>query len=98
MNRNLLYRVLLVLFILILLSFGVFVAFALAAHAGCTAHGCVPCLSLAKAQEILRQFSGIFLAAVGILLLLLLLHPTADAHAVAQRTSNLVRLKMRLNN
>ena len=98
MNIRLLYRVFLILFALVLVGVGVLVVFAMAGHVGCTGGDCVPCLSLAKTHEILRQSSGTLCAVLVTLAASILLQLIAGAFFRTQHTSNLVALKMRLNN
>jgi len=98
MNRRRFYRVLFVLLALAFLLVSISLAFALAAHAGCRGNDCVPCLSLAKAQEVLRQFGGGLAAVLGALALLVLLQLILAEYLGRRGAFNLVGLKMRLNN
>jgi len=98
MSQSQLYRVLLIVLALVFLCVSVFIIFALAAHADCTVATCVPCLSLAKIQEILRQFGGLSPALAGGLALLALLQFAVGERLRTEQLSNLVSLKTRLNN
>ena len=91
-------RVLAVLFAFILLSVSILLVFALAAHVGCTVNDCIPCLSHAKSQGIFRQLGGTSNAALSALTLLTILLFAAGEVLFKPNTSNLVALKMRLNN
>ena len=92
------YRMFLILLALMLLAVTLLLSFALVAHAGCTVNDCVPCLSLAKSQDVLRQSGGIAAAVVGALALLMLLQLAGGELLREQNACNLVLLKMRLNN
>ena len=98
MNLKKFHKMLLILSALVLLVVTVLLAFALAAHAGCTKNDCVPCLSLAKTQEVLRQSGGIAAVAAGVLALLALLQLAGGALRREKNACNLVFLKTRLNN
>jgi len=98
MNLRQFYRILLILLALALLAVTVLLTFAMAAHTGCTGQDCVPCLSLAKTQEVLRQSGGVFIAVAGVFSLLALLQLTGGELLRTQSACNLVRSKMRLNN
>ncbi|MCL2828268.1 MAG: hypothetical protein FWD99_05960 [Oscillospiraceae bacterium] len=98
MNRRQFYKALLLLFALVILCAGVLVIFASAIHAGCVAQSCVPCLSLAKLQESIRQFGGVLGFAAGLLTLLVFSRIAVEEWIRARCGSDLVGLKMRLNN
>ena len=98
MSRVWLYRIGLILLVLALLFVGLGPTFASAVHTNCCVQVCIPCLNLAKLQGAFRQFGGVFGAPMGLLAMLIFLLIALGEILPKQHVSNLVTLKMRLNN
>ena len=96
MNKKLLCKICLIL-VLVFLVVHLGVTFVSAVHTNCCVQACIPCLNLAKFQDLLRQFSGALLAPAGFLLLLFLLQALTEGFLSPQNIS-LVAQKARLNN
>ena len=98
MKRERQRRIGLILLVLVLLTVSICTTFAMAVHAGCCAAECAPCLNLAKLQGTLRQLDGALGALVGLLAMLTFLLIVLGELLCNGQASNLVALKMRLNN
>lgn len=98
MHKKTFLRSFLLVLALVFLLFSLVFAFALAEHAGCTSLNCVPCVQLAKAQNIFRQFLGIFVVSLGLIALLSRGQFWSSRLFCALTSANLIHLKVRLNN
>ncbi|MCL2425757.1 MAG: hypothetical protein FWD05_05420 [Oscillospiraceae bacterium] len=98
MNKKQIWRVLFIILaiVFIFITASIFVLFI--THNCCEPSICVPCLSMAKIQEVMRQFENTLVISAMALLTLLLFQFTFDDLVKTQRSANLVLMKMRLNN
>jgi len=98
MNIKQLYRVLSILLIIAFVCISFILMFVFIAHTCCMPSDCIPCLSLAKIQEIVRQYGITMIIFAGILTVLLFLQYTTVTFPKTYNTTNLVYMKARLNN
>ena len=92
------YRILFIILaiVFIFITASIFVLFI--THTCCEPSVCVPCLGIAKIQEIIRQFAGIAIATLLIPAVVLSMGTAIDNIINTQSNANLVLMKTRLNN
>ena len=67
-------------------------------HNCCEPSACVPCMSMAKIQEVIRQLGSVLPITAMVICVLSLLQFAIDDFIKAQSRTNLVLLKTKLNN
>jgi len=98
LNIKQFYRILSILLIIAFICISFLVMLVFIAHTCCVPSDCIPCLSLANIQELMRQYGGSIVAFAVALAFLLLLQFANDFFYKTQKTTNLVYMKTRLNN
>ena len=98
MNIKKLYPVLFIILAIVFICISVSIFVVFVAHTCCEPAVCLPCLSVAKIQEIVRQFATILATSVVLLTAAWLIQTTIYNVNIIQCRANLVLLKARLNN
>jgi len=97
-NKKQLYRALFIILaiIFIFITASIFVLFI--THDCCEPSICIPCLSMAKIQEVMRQLGGMLAISVMAISATLLFQFTIANFVKKQNKANLILMKTRLNN
>jgi len=98
MNSKRLRSICLVLLVLVILTVSISTTPSMVVRASCCVQECVPCIILGKLHGSVRQFAGALRAFAMLMVLLALAGLALGVLLERQDISNLVTLKMRLNN